>query len=89
MATKIFQLTKKVGGVPFFSRMILHTPPLFGNRKHLSPFDIPPLLDDNQNFLIVERGGACAIIFGKEKIVPTSPIRQPKNFNRHSMVLVC
>lgn len=77
------------GWDPFFSRMILHTPPPFlGTENFQSPFDIPQLLDDHQKNLVIERGGACAIIFGGKKFILAFPIRQPKNFNCHSMVWV-
>jgi len=56
------------GWDPFFSRMILHTPPPFlGTENFQSPFDIPQLLDDHQKTLVVERARASTIILGEKK----------------------
>jgi len=77
------------GWDPFFSRMILHTPPPFlGTENFQSPFDIPQLLDDHQKTLVVERARASTIILGEKKIILAFPIGQPKNFNCHSIVVV-
>jgi hypothetical protein len=63
MAIEIFCSPRKggVGGVIFFSKMILQASPPLATKKFQSQSDIP------HHWMAIKRGGAYVIILGKKK----------------------
>ncbi len=91
MSIKILQLPKKAwSGDDFFSKMILHAPPVFGNGKISVTIQHTPTIKWRSKFFDHQKGqGLCYHFAKNQKSSPTFLLGQLKKFGCHPMVWVC